>query len=1221
VLHCKLVVVVINLCHRFERYRRSPYILDPQRLESSFMKVLNLSPVRSAFISVVTTMFLVGNFVSPASAQTYGLIHSLLNEGDTPEGYNTVGALVEGLPGLFIGTTVYGGAYSTEANGGPGVVFSVTSAGGYNVLHNFDSLNTSDGASPEAGLIRGGDLNYYGTTQDGGQNNNSGTVVQVTPTGQVNVLHSFDYLNASDGDAPVASLVLGPGGYFYGTTAYGGQYAQHAVAGYNGGIIFKIDTSGNYTVLHSFNPNSTADGNTPVSALVVGTDGNLYGTTSLGGLYGNGTVFEIAPDGTGFKLLHSFNPNDTTDGAQPDAALVVGSDGTFYGTTVGGGQYRTENAPIGYGTVFSITSGNTFALLHSFNGNSTTDGNSPETPLILAGDGNLYGTTYLGGLYGDGTIFEITPTTKAFTQLHSFMPNSTADGYLPESALLLGSDGSLYGTTELGGLYDYGTIYKLTVPGAGGTHPPPTVTSFTPSSGPVGTSVTITGTNFTGATAVLFSGTPAATFTVNSAVSISVIVPAGATTGTIAVTTAGGKAISGTQFNVTAINVSVKSLVFSPAVVPPEGNTTGTITLSGAAPVGGAPVVLTEGTFTIGTYTVPADSATTTAPLTFNQFAALGVYTFTATYNSTSAFGTVLLANPPGITSFTPSGAAVGTSVVIAGGYFTGATSVSFHGTAASFTVNADTSITAVIPTGATTGTVSITTPGGTTTSTTVFFVTPSVKSLVFNPDVTTAGSTTTGTITLSGPAPTGGASVVLAYGSITIGTYTVAAGSTFVTAPVTVYFLDAPGIYTYTASYGNTTASGNVTIVNAPSITAFTPASGTVGTSVAISGMGFTGATAVSFDGTAAASFTVNTDTSITATVPTGATTGTISIIAPGGTATSVSSFTITVPVPTITSLTPTSGPIGTSVTVTGKNFTGATAVSIDGYPATFQFISDTSLTFVVPSGAATGTIHVKTSAGLGASTTNFTVTAPAGTTITSFTPTSGPIGTSVTVTGKNFTGATAVSIDGYPATFKFLSDTSLTFVVPSGAATGAIHVKTSAGLGASTTNFTVTAPVSATVTSFTPASGAVGSKVTVTGTGFTTASAVSLDGYPATYTVINATTITFTVPVGAATGVIHVKIGSTLAASATTFVVVGAPMITGITPGSGPIGTVVAVTGSRFTGTTAASVDGYPAAFVLHNDGSISVTVPKGASTGAIHIKNPQGLGASTTAFTVTM
>jgi large repetitive protein len=144
----------------------------------------------------------------------------------------------------------------------------------------------------------------------------------------------------------------------------------------------------------------------------------------------------------------------------------------------------------------------------------------------------------------------------------------------------------------------------------------------------------------------------------------------------------------------------------------------------------------------------------------------------------------------------------------------------------------------------------------------------------------------------------------------------------------------------------------------------------------------------------------------------------------------------------------------LGTVVDVIGTGFTGISAASLDGIPAVYTFVSDTSVMLTVPSGAATGTIHIKNAMALASSSASFTVTKLA---ITGFTPASGPIGTKVMVTGSGFTGVTAVSIDGFPASFAFVNDGAITFTVPTGAATGAIHVKTPNGLAASPTNFVV--------------------------------------------------------------------------------------------------------------------------------------------------------------------
>ena len=215
------------------------------------------------------------------------------------------------------------------------------------------------------------------------------------------ILHTFT-INTGDGAQPFAGLIQGSDGNFYGTTGNGGTN--------NVGTVFRMDTSGHVTVLHSF---VTTDGMFPKASLVQGTDGWLYGTTSdrgtlptPGGAAGVGTVFKIKTDGTSFTNLHTFGQSDGNsgiDGWGPMAGLVQGSDGDFYGTTSLGGALG------GQGTVFKITSTGTFTRLHTF---TNPEGRTPVAPLIQASDGNFYGTTTEGGTAGfntavHGTIFKI----------------------------------------------------------------------------------------------------------------------------------------------------------------------------------------------------------------------------------------------------------------------------------------------------------------------------------------------------------------------------------------------------------------------------------------------------------------------------------------------------------------------------------------------------------------------------------------------------------------------------------------------------------------------------------------------------------------------------------------------------------------------------------------------------------------------------------------------
>jgi uncharacterized repeat protein (TIGR03803 family) len=267
------------------------------------------------------------------------------------------------------------------------------------------------------------------------------------------ILYSFTDSNG-DGAGPYAGLASGMVGTacecgeraqgqqacFYGTTLGGGAY------GY--GTVFKLDPEGNETVLYSF-AGSPTDGADPFAGLVMDRTGNLYGAAERGGAYGYGTVFKLSPSGHE-TVLHSFGAG--TDGQSPYAGLIMDNAGNLYGTTEGGGAY-------GYGTVFKLDSKGKETVLYSFGAGS--DGEYPEASLLMDGAGNLYSTTALGGAYGNGTVFKLSPSGDE-TVLLSF---TGSDGDLPQAGLAVDRAGNLYGTTVFGGAYDFGTVFKLSPSG------------------------------------------------------------------------------------------------------------------------------------------------------------------------------------------------------------------------------------------------------------------------------------------------------------------------------------------------------------------------------------------------------------------------------------------------------------------------------------------------------------------------------------------------------------------------------------------------------------------------------------------------------------------------------------------------------------------------------------------------------------------------------------
>ncbi len=273
-------------------------------------------------------------------------------------------------------------AWAVAAIGSPAQTFTT--------LANFDGTT---GSVPYGSLVQGIDGNLYGTTTFGGAKQ-SGTVFRITPGGILTSLYSFcAQTGCADGASPAVGLVLATNGNFYGTTQYGGASCVRAIGGC--GTVFEITPGGTFTTLYSFCTQAGCpDGAFPLAGLVQGADGNLYGSTPSYGANGSGgTLFKITPSGT-LNTVYSFcSQTNCADGASPSGTLVQAGNGNFYGTTALGGAEGPN-----FGTVFEITSGGALTTLSSFCSQSgCTDGEHPDAGLVLATDGNFYGTTFDGG--------------------------------------------------------------------------------------------------------------------------------------------------------------------------------------------------------------------------------------------------------------------------------------------------------------------------------------------------------------------------------------------------------------------------------------------------------------------------------------------------------------------------------------------------------------------------------------------------------------------------------------------------------------------------------------------------------------------------------------------------------------------------------------------------------------------------------------------------------
>jgi uncharacterized repeat protein (TIGR03803 family) len=458
------------------------------------------------------------------------------------------GGVTLGTDGNFWGTTQGGGKSAA------GTVFNISPGGKLTTLWSF-TFRKDEGA-PWNPAFQGQDGNFYGTAP-GVYVGNYGVIYKITPKGKLTP-YAFDGFKGVDPNLPTQ----GTDDNFYGTAIVGGKPACKGYQ-YGCGVVYRMNAAGILTALWSFKGFYGNDGAEPVGVLVQGYDGNFYGTTYFGGTGarcsgGCGTVFKITPAGVE-TVLYSFTGDP--DGAYPDTGLTLGTDGNFYGTTYVGGKNNT-------GIIFQITPAGKLTILYNFcSATGCVDGIYPKTPLVQHTNGRFYGSTS-GNSLGGSVFYSLDMGLKPFAHLVNW---SGAVGATAEilgqgftgttkvsfngtitTAFTVVSDTYLTVPVPAGATTGFVTV---TTPGGSlkSNHKflvEPVIVSFNPTSGKVGDAVTINGTSFTGATKVTFGGVKA-TFTVVNDGKITTSVPTGAKTGKIQVTAPGGTATSATDFTVT----------------------------------------------------------------------------------------------------------------------------------------------------------------------------------------------------------------------------------------------------------------------------------------------------------------------------------------------------------------------------------------------------------------------------------------------------------------------------------------------------------------------------------------------------------------------------------------------------------------------------------------------------------------------------------------------
>jgi uncharacterized repeat protein (TIGR03803 family) len=561
---------------------------------------------RTAQLAALTVIFAPAALllICAANAQTYSVLHSFAGGSDGGSPYFS-GVILDPQGNLY-GSTSFGSLYK------------ISSAGAYSVTYDF-SCGTTTGAAPTGTLLRDTVGNLYGN--NGPSCGNNGSVFEFDAAGNETTFYTF----SASVDAPFAdNLIEDAEDNLYGTTYLGsGNYGQ----------VFKVDAAGSFTAIYTFDVYS--NGAYPVGGVLSDALGNLYGAASDGGAYGGGAIFKIDTAGNE-SVLYSLS--SVADGSTPNGGLMMDAQGNLYGTAFlnGGSACGYE---YGCGTVFKLSPSGQFTVLYAF-GQHANDGYSPNGNLIMDAEGNLYGTTYRGGAFSHGTIFELSPTGTE-TVLHSF--NESTDGSEPTVGVATDPQGNLYGTTQNGGTGGFGTVFKLALQATTSTT---TTLTSAPNPSAYGQSLTLT------AAVTSASGAPPSGETVTFQQGKTVLGTGTLTSGEATLSTAaigvGTKAISATYsgdstFKASTskaisqvVNKATSTTTLRSSPNPSNAGQTVTFTAKVSPQYGGTPtgtVVFMDGTTTLKVVTLSGGAAKYgTAKL------ATGTHTITANYNGSTDF-------------------------------------------------------------------------------------------------------------------------------------------------------------------------------------------------------------------------------------------------------------------------------------------------------------------------------------------------------------------------------------------------------------------------------------------------------------------------------------------------------------------------------------------------------------------------------------------------------